>query len=114
MRNLVREAIEDITGEEEFWAIFDKHVEAELAKTLCLICFDEGTVYVYVGENDSGRGFKIADVKFSTSYDNFTPVSAEQAEDAERQLRAIDDFSARVQELRAEVAANIDKYRTTE
>jgi hypothetical protein len=114
MRNLLREAIEDITSEEEFWAIFDAHVEAELAKTSCLICFDGGEVYIYVGEGSDAPGtqFKIAEVGFSTTYDNFIPVSAEQVEEAEQQLRAIDNFSARVQELRAQVAANIEKCQT--
>lgn len=113
MHDLLREAIENIMSEQEFWAVFDEQMTAEIAKASCLLCFSDGVASICLGEatESDPYNFKLTDVDFYCHYDNFVPLSAEQAEEAEEELRAIDNFSARVQELRAQVAANIETYR---
>jgi hypothetical protein len=117
MRNLLREAIEDIMSEQEIWTVFDDHMTAEIANASCLINFSDGMASIVLGEGNTRsdpNDFKIVDVEFYSNYDTLVPRNAAEVEEAEQELRAIDNFSARIQELRAQVAANIDKCQTPE
>lgn len=116
MHDLLREAIEDIMSEQEFWDLLDETMSSEIAKASCMLSFSDGLVSILLGEGATKSDpddFKIADVVFYTNYKDFVPHNPAQAEEAAEELRAIDNFSARVQELRMQVAANIDKYRAT-
>ena len=111
VKTAMRELLLDITREQSFWDALDEMIEEEFAKAHCLIAFSDTLVTVYIGENGPTKNFPISDVGLYAEYDDRVPLSPYQAEEAERELRAIDNFSASVQELRAQVAANIDRYR---
>jgi chorismate mutase len=107
MRKVVREALEQLLSEDDFWDVFDEVIEAEVAKAYCSLSFGSGKVWIYLGEGTAPeKDWGIDEIKLWADYDDFIP-HGEQIEEAEAELASIDAFMARLTALRAKIADNI-------
>jgi len=112
MRKSVREALEHVLSDEDFWLVFDAVIEAEVAKASCSLNFSTGEAYIYIGEGDAPeRVWRIDEIKRWADYDDLVPRSDGQAEEAREELAAIDAFMTRLTELRTKIADSIARAK---
>ena len=108
LRARLEQMLRDIVWNEEFFKDFEVALIEELAQTTCGIDFDPhgGEVRIHIGDGDAFKDLKLADITLDCAYIDAT--LPQDIPEARATLNHIDNFIARLQEVRTDLETTID------